>query len=404
MSIQSPSSSISNNYPPSRALIIGAGVSGPVAAMALARADIKAVIYEAGGPAATDAGPYLTIATSGLAALDAIGAKALVEAGGFVTRGTAIFNSAGKQLCIVGGDVASVTIRRGRLKRLLQEEAIKRGIPFEFSKRLVKAAVVPGGAEAWFADGTIASGSILIGCDGVRSIVRRMIDPMAPAPRDRKLLNFYGYTPSVSAGVPGQWQMIYGRRACFGYALDPAGGTVWFATVPRSASANEDGEIPSHDAWIRLLIGQFAQDAGPAAELIAAGTMALDIYAAHDLPHVPRWHSGPLIVIGDAAHTALPASGQGASLAIEDGVMLAKCVSQLPTRPAFQAFERSRRRRVERAVAQAARIGHRRVPGPIGRIVRELALKVACRYWIPDQSLAWMAEPQVDWDQPVANA
>jgi FAD-dependent urate hydroxylase len=300
--------------------------------------------------------------------------------------------------------VASVTIRRGRLKRLLQEEAMRRGIRFEFGKRLVKAAVVPRGAEAWFADGTIASGEMVIGCDGVRSIVRRIIDPMAPVPRDRELLNFYGYTPSISAGTPGQWQMIFGRRACFGYAVDPAGGTVWFANMPRSSSVAEDGEIPSHDDWTRLLISQFDKDAGPAAELIAAGTMALDIYATHDLPHVPRWHSGPLIVIGDAAHTALPASGQGASLAMEDGVVLAKCVSQLPTAPAFQAFERLRRRRVERAVAQAARSGRRRVPGPIGRVVRDVALTIACRYWITEAALAWMSDPHVDWEQPVVNA
>jgi FAD-dependent urate hydroxylase len=404
VSTQSPFSTNTNQYPASRALIIGAGISGPVTAMALARADISSVIYEAGGPAVTDSGPYLTIANSGLAALDAIGARALVEAGGFVTRGTAIFNSAGKQLCTVGGDAASVTIRRGRLKRLLQEEAIRRGIRFEFGKRLVKAVVVERGAEAWFADGTITSGEMLIGCDGVRSMVRRIIDPLSPPPRDRALLNFYGYTPSISAGTPGQWQMIFGRRACFGYALDPAGGTVWFANVPRSTSVADDGEILSHDDWTRLLIGHFAQDAGPAAELIAAGTMALDIYAAHDLPHVPRWHSGPLIVIGDAAHTALPASGQGASLAMEDGVVLAKCVSQLPTQPAFQAFERTRRRRVERAVAQAARSGRRRVPGPIGRIVRDLALMVACRYWIAEASLAWMSDSHVDCDQPVVNA
>jgi 2-polyprenyl-6-methoxyphenol hydroxylase-like FAD-dependent oxidoreductase len=95
VSTQSPLSTDINQYPASRALIIGAGISGPVTAMAFARADINAVIYEAGGPAVTDSGPYLTIANSGLAALDAIGARALVEAGGFVTRGTAIFNSAG---------------------------------------------------------------------------------------------------------------------------------------------------------------------------------------------------------------------------------------------------------------------------------------------------------------------
>jgi 2-polyprenyl-6-methoxyphenol hydroxylase-like FAD-dependent oxidoreductase len=372
--------------------------------MALERADINAVVYEAGGPAATDAGPYLSLATSGLAALAAIGADGLVTDGGFVTRGTVLFNSRGKRMCTLASDVTSVTIRRGRLKRLLQEEATRRGIQFEFGKRLGRAAVVHNGVEARFADGTIATGEMLIGCDGVRSVVRQIIDPTAPGPRDRNLLNFYGYTPSISAGTPGLWQMVLGRRACFGYAADPAGGTVWFANVPRDESESEDGEVPSHQQWTDLLVTQFMEDNSPAVELIAAGTLALDIYAAHDLQHVPRWHSGSMIVIGDAAHTALPSMGQGASIAIEDGVVLAKHLRQLPTRPAFVAFEQSRRRRVELAIAQADRNGRHRTPGTLRRIVRDLTLPLACRFLDPRRALAWTHDYRVEWDEPVANA
>jgi FAD-dependent urate hydroxylase len=373
--------------------------------MALQRAGINAVVYEAGGPAATDAGPYLNLASSGLAALAAIGTDGLITSGGFVTRGTVLFNSSGKRLCTIGGDITSVTIRRGRLKRLLQEEAIRRGIRFEFGKRLGRAAIVPNGVEGRFADGTIATGEMLIGCDGVRSAVRRIIDPTAPGPRDRNLLNFYGYTPSIAAGTPGLWQMVLGRRGCFAYAADPAGGTVWFANLPQDEPEDpESGEVPSHDEWIRLLIAQFKADNSPAVELISGSTLGLDIYAAHDLAHVPRWHSGPVIVIGDAAHTALPSMGQGASIAIEDAVVLAKCLRQLPTRPAFVEYERSRRRRVERAIAQANHNGRHRVPGAFRRVVRDLAMPLACRFLDPRRVLAWTHDYRVDWDAPVVNA
>ena len=112
-----------------------------------------------------------------------------------------------------------------------------------------------------------------------------------------------------------------------------------------------------------MLIDQFRGDAGPAAALIAGGTLESAAEAALDLPHVPRWHCGSLIVIGDAAHATAPASGQGASLAIEDGVLLAKYLRQLPTAPAFAAFERARRGRVERIVANGARASRRRSRG-----------------------------------------
>lgn len=384
--------------------MIGAGISGPVAAMALKRANINAVVYEAGGPAATDAGPYLTLGASGLAALAAIGADSLITSGGFVTQGTVLLSATGKRLCTIGGEFTSVTIRRGRLKRLLQEEAMRRGIRFEFGKRLGRAAAVSNGVEARFADGTIATGEMLIGCDGVRSAVRRIIDPTAPGPRDRGVLNFYGYTPSISAGTPGLWQMVLGRRGCFGYAADPAGGTVWYANLPQSASEAEDDEVPTHAEWTDHLVMQFMQDHSPAVELIAAGTLALDIYAAHDLPHVRRWHHGSMIVIGDAAHTALPASGQGASVAIEDGVLLAKHLRQLPTRPAFEAFERSRRPHIERVIAEADRSGNQRVPGAVRRFVRDLTLPFACRFMDPRRAFAWTPDHRVDWDGPVVNA
>ena len=86
---QSFTSNPSNSYPTSRALIIGAGIGGPVAAMALKQADISSVIYEAGEPATGDAGPHLTVASNGLDALAAIGIDGLVAAGGFATRATA---------------------------------------------------------------------------------------------------------------------------------------------------------------------------------------------------------------------------------------------------------------------------------------------------------------------------
>ena len=77
-----------------------------------------------------------------------------------------------------------------------------------------------------------AAGALLVGADGVHSATRRLIDPAAPAGRYVGLVNFGGYTPSRRTAEPGVWHMIFGRRAFFGYVVDPAGGTVWFANVP----------------------------------------------------------------------------------------------------------------------------------------------------------------------------
>jgi FAD-dependent urate hydroxylase len=106
--------------------------------------------------------------------------------------------------------------------------------------------------------------------------------------------------------------------------------------------------------------------------------------------------------VGDAAHAPSPTSGQGASMAAEDGVVLAQCLRDLPGIPeALAAYERLRRRRVERIVAQGARTGSVKTPGPVGRVLRDLALPLVFRFLVTDRSQAWIYHHHIDWDAPV---
>jgi 2-polyprenyl-6-methoxyphenol hydroxylase-like FAD-dependent oxidoreductase len=223
-----------------KVLIAGGGVAGPVTAMALQRAGIEAVVYEAHVPAGDEAGSYLTVATNGLDALRAIGADGPVLAEGFPTPTNVLLSGSGRRLGAVsnGGRLAdgtvSHTVKRARLYRALHDEAAGRGVRIEYGRRLAGAeATAGGGVAVTFDDGTQASGDLLVGADGVHSVTRRLIDPAAPGGRYVGLVNFGGYTPD-SAGVagPGTWHMIFGRRAFFGYVVDPGGGAVWFANVP----------------------------------------------------------------------------------------------------------------------------------------------------------------------------
>jgi 2-polyprenyl-6-methoxyphenol hydroxylase-like FAD-dependent oxidoreductase len=83
------------------------------------------------------------------------------------------------------------------------------------------------------------------------------------------------------------------------------------------------------------------------------------------MPPLPAWHDGRIIIIGDAAYAPTPTSGQGASLSIEDGVVLAMCLGDQPeVDTAFARFEAERRPRVERIVKWATRMNPARPPGP----------------------------------------
>ncbi|PXY51673.1 FAD-dependent oxidoreductase, partial [Virgibacillus profundi] len=108
--------------------------------------------------------------------------------------------------------------------------------------------------------------------------------------------------------------------------------------------------------WKRYATGFFAEDGTSMADLVRS-TAPGDIVVsnAYDVPSTPRWWRDSMVLAGDAAHAASPAAGQGASMALEDSVTLAKCLRDLPTiEVALTAYEGLRRDRVEQLVAASA--------------------------------------------------
>ena len=111
-----------------KALIVGAGICGPVTAMALGRAGVDATIFEAYDNASHGAGSFLTVAPNGLAALGALDLADHVRRAGFPTPEAALFNGSGKHLGTVSlgrtaDGTVSHTVRRANLHRVLHDEA-----------------------------------------------------------------------------------------------------------------------------------------------------------------------------------------------------------------------------------------------------------------------------------------
>ena len=395
-----------------KALIVGGGVAGPVAAMALQRADMESVVYEAYAGGADSAGTFLTFASNGLDALRTIDAHHLVLEKGFPTPRMEIQSGNGKHLGVVpnGGTLpdgtVSHTLKRSDLYSTLRDEAIRRGARIEHGKRLVDAERRPdGGVVARFEDGTEAEGDLLIGADGIHSRTRRVIDPSAPGARYIPVLNIGGYASGLRVQAkPDTFHMVFGNRAFFGYAVHPSGEIWWFANPPRpdEPTRAELAAIGS-EQWREMLMDLFAEDDFPAVEIIRATPGKLAGWATYDLPKVSTWHRGPMVVIGDAAHATSPSSGQGASMAIEDGVVLARCLRDLPEVPqAFAAYEQLRRKRVERIVAHGARTSNSKAAGPIGRKIRDLMMPMILKRVANAGSLAWMHDYHIDWSAKVA--
>jgi FAD-dependent urate hydroxylase len=391
------------------ALVIGAGIAGPVAAVALQRAGITPTVYEAHEGTADDVGAFLTLQVNGVDALRALGIGHVVSGLGFATPRMRFRSGTGKLLGEVSTGAAlpdgtvGVTLRRSDLYGALRDEARRQGIAIEHGRRLVDARPVPGGVRAEFADGTTATADILVGADGIRSGVRQAIDPDAAPARYVPVLNIGGYAHPISVdAAPGEYEMVFGKRAFFGYAVAPDGRVWWFANPPQHAEP-APGELSAltSEHWRARLRELFAGDRTPACAIIDATPGELQAWATYDLPSVRRWHRDHMVLAGDAAHATSPASGQGASMAIEDAVELGRCLRDLSDPgAAFAAYERLRRARVERVVANGARSSTAKAAGPVARVLRDALLPIFLRRQ-GAEAAAWLHGHHIDWDTPV---
>ncbi|MGH4013201.1 MAG: FAD-dependent oxidoreductase [Pseudonocardiaceae bacterium] len=345
-------------------LIIGAGIAGTAAAIALHKAGIEAAVYEAHPQSSLDTGAFLTLASNGMHALRQIDADAMVAAAGAPLTVMRIHDGDGTQVGTVPiGDHQHPATRyryltRATLCAVLQQEAQRRGIRIHRGKRLIRVRSGARGPTAFFDDDTQAAGDVLIGADGLNSTVRTMIDPAAP-PRYVGQRIFYGY--STDTGVPAEpdsFNVVRGAVA-FGYIVTGDDGTWWFARVRDGELRRDDIRHGSTSRWKAALSSLLRQERSPAPRIVAAAHRIL-VTNAYDLPDVTTWHRDGMLVIGDAAHAASPATGQGASMALEDAVILAKALRDQPdVEHAFTSYEQHRRERVQANIDASARLsGH----------------------------------------------
>ncbi|MFI9827567.1 FAD-dependent oxidoreductase [Streptomyces sp. NPDC051913] len=334
-----------------RTMVIGGGIGGTATALALHKAGADVVVHEAHPDSAEDLGAFLTLASNGMRALAQLDAGAAVRAVGFPLRSMRVLDATGGELARVPLGEADDPllrfrcVRRGDLNAALQSEAARRGIDVRHGVRLASVEEGLGGVTARFSDGGRTTADLLVGADGLHSTVRETIAP-GVRPRYAGQRVFYGYTGTARpSGAAEQITMVRGSRAAFGYAMSPDGETYWFARV-----ADVPPKAPG--GWREPLVELLREDAGPAADIVAATQDDILVTDAAEIPAGTPWRSARTLLVGDAAHAASPATGQGASMALEDAVVLAKSLRDTPDLDAaLTRYEELRRPRVEHNVA-----------------------------------------------------
>jgi 2-polyprenyl-6-methoxyphenol hydroxylase-like FAD-dependent oxidoreductase len=174
-------------------------------------------------------------------------------------------------------------------------------------------------------------------------------------------------------------RMAFGRRAFFGWTTAPDGSVWWFANPPSKKPIGAGSFTP--ESWRAHLIELFEDDpAAPAAELIRASDEVVGPWNTEDLGPVRVWRNDRIVLVGDAAHAMAPSSGQGASQALEDAVVLGHSLREhREVAAGLAAYEAVRRPRVERVAAQGRRGNSSKVLGPVGAAIRDTMMPLVFR-------------------------
>ncbi len=396
-----------------KALIIGCGVAGPVAALLLQRAGIEAEIYEARAESTDYGGSFLNMACNGLGVLKTLGLDDQVSSQGSPIPRMIIWSGKGKRLGEVRNGARaevgapSINILRSRLHQVLREGAEQRRIKTAFGKKLTGLSTGEQGVIATFEDGTTAEGSFLVGCDGVHSRARQLINPDAPTPQYTGLISVGGFAQHSSfPPTPDTQHFVFGKRAFFGYHISSSGEIYWFVNFSqRSAPARGDVDMIVSDEWQERMLDLFRGDLPLISEMIRATESPIIGYPIYDISTQPIWQKGPVVLVGDAIHAVSPGAGQGASLAVEDAIVLAKCLrDREDLSQAFATYERLRRARVEQMVQYGRSLGQAKVmTNPIQVWFRDLLMPFFLERFANPAALDWVYSYKVDWDEHVAS-
>lgn len=373
-----------------RIIIIGAGIGGLAAALSLHKCGINPVIYEAAQRlvplgVGINVLPHATRELTELGLLDQLRADG-VEIDELLYRdkwGRPVWQE--PRGAAAGYRWPQIAIHRGKLQMLLADAVVARlgADALRLGHALADFETRDDGVKARFANGLVTEADVLVGADGIHSVVRRQFHPHEGPPKWRGGSLYRGTTPMPRKFLNGRSQLWAGHavRKFVAYPIDyrPATGETLVNWVADLNHGSVEVPAPPRQDWNRLAdIANFL----PAFEgwdwpdisvpAIIKGASAVYEFPMVDRDPLPRWTHQRATLLGDAAHPMYPIGSNGATQAIIDGRVLAYHLATAPSLDAgLAAYEAARRPATARIVEmnrangpdQVIELANQRAPG-----------------------------------------
>ena len=317
-----------------RIAVIGAGIGGLTAAVALQRAGLRCTVYEQ-APELAEVGAGLQLAPNAVRQLHRIGLAAHLRRVAVAPRaiemrrfddGRVIMRTPLGEDCERAYGVPYYTVHRAHLHAGLAG-ALQPGTLL-LNKRCVSIVERAGSVALRFADGTAAAADVVVGADGIHSVVRALLaadEPVFSGQSIYRGLLSADRLPLLGAGPAVRLWLGPGQH-CVAYPVSAGRQVSFAATTPAGAWRAESWASRADPA--ELLAAYRDWDPEVRALLRAAGPVTR--WALHDRAVLERWSTGRVTLLGDAAHPMLPFFAQGANQAIEDAAALAVCLRDGP--------------------------------------------------------------------------
>jgi 2-polyprenyl-6-methoxyphenol hydroxylase-like FAD-dependent oxidoreductase len=236
----------------------------------------------------------------------------------------------------------------------------------------VRIEETEGGVTVHFANGQSAYGALVVGADGINSVVRAHLW-RREKPRYSGQTAFRGVINFQLPDVVHNMREIHGAGKRFGICPLSNDRIYWFATLNAP-----EGKMIDYGERQKFLLAEYKDWLWEAPKIIAA-TPSEKILQNDLVDRVPinQWSKGAVTLLGDAAHPTTPNFGQGACMAIEDAITLARnIINHATVQDAFQSYEKERRARTSKIVNQSWTIGKLvKLKNPFAVRLREMMMR-----------------------------